>query len=175
MRATNRKLFLLVTAFVEAASGLCLLILPAVPFAILLGVEHATADATLVARIAGAALLAIGIASWIARSDALTPAQLGLLTGVFIYNVVVSMLLAFAGVLLEMIGILLWPAVALHAILAVWSLSCLRRDVVVVGAATRHVDPTTATIGEIADAPRDRQQGVGRRPVSGGQHDVSHG
>src|SRR5450755_4777692 len=126
MPAGNRKLFLLITALVEAATGLCLLFLPAVLFAVLLGLDHATVDAIFVGRLAGAALLAIGIASWVARIDTRTPAQLGLLTGILIYNVAASMLLAFAGVVLKMIGVLLWPAVAIHTILAVWCFSCLR-------------------------------------------------
>jgi hypothetical protein len=126
MHATNRKLLLLVTALVEAATGLCLLILPAVLFAILLGLEQPTVDTIFVGRIAGAALLAIGIASWMARGDTSSSAQLGLLTGIFIYNTTTSMLLAFAGAVLNMIGVVLWPAVALHAILAVWCFSCLR-------------------------------------------------
>jgi len=126
MYATNRKLFLVTTAFVETATGLCLLILPAVLFAILLGLEHASAEATFVARIAGAALLAIGIASWMARTDTSTSAQLGLLTGILVYDTAASMLLAFAGAVLKMIGVLLWPAVALHTVLAVWCFSCLR-------------------------------------------------
>jgi hypothetical protein len=128
MHAGNRKLFLSVTAFVEASTGLCLLILPAVLFAILLGLDHATVYAIFVGRLAGAALLAIGVASWMARSDTLTPAQRGLLTGILIYDAAASILLAFAGAVLKMIGVLLWPAVALHAILAVWCLSCLRPD-----------------------------------------------
>jgi hypothetical protein len=128
MYARNRKLFLLITAFVEAATGLCLLFLPAVLFTILLGLDHATVDAIFVGRLAGAALLAIGIASWMARTDTRTPAQLGILTGILIYNLAASMLLAFAGAGLKMIGVLLWPAVAVHAILAVWCFSCLRPD-----------------------------------------------
>jgi len=126
MYATNRKLFLVTTASVEAATGLCLLILPALPFAILLGLEHASTEAIFVGRIAGAALLAIGIASWMARTDTSTSAQLGLLTGILVYDTAASMLLAFAGAVLKMIGVLLWPAVALHALLAVWCFSCLR-------------------------------------------------
>jgi hypothetical protein len=128
MRATNRKLLLLTTAFVEAATGLCLLILPAVVFWFLLGLEQATAEALLVGRIAGASLLAIGVASWIARADTFTPAQHGLLTGILIYDMAASILLAFAGAVSKMIGVLLWPAVALHAILAIWCFSCLWPD-----------------------------------------------
>ena len=126
MHATSRKLFLLVMALVETATGLGLLILPAVLFASLLGLEQATVDAIFVGRLAGAALLAIGVASWMARSDTLTAAQLGLLTGILIYNAAASVLLAFAGAVLKMSGVTLWPAVALHAALTVWCLSCLR-------------------------------------------------
>jgi hypothetical protein len=128
MHATSRKLFLIVTAFAEAATGLSLLILPGALFAILLGLEHASVDARFVGRIAGAALLAIGVASWMARTDALTQAQRGLLTGILVYNTTASMLLAYAGAVLKMIGVLLWPAFALHAILAVWCFACLRPD-----------------------------------------------
>jgi hypothetical protein len=67
-------------------SGNCSLslFLPAVLFIVLLGLEHAAADTIFVGRLAGAAVLAIGTASWVARADARTPAQLGLLTGILI-------------------------------------------------------------------------------------------
>jgi hypothetical protein len=128
MHARNCKLFLSVTAFVEVATGLCLLILPAVLFAVLLGLDHATVDAIFVGRLAGAALLAIGVASWMARIDTRTPAQLGLLTGILIYNTAAALLLAYAGAVLKMVGVLLWPAVAIHAILAVWCFRSLQLE-----------------------------------------------
>jgi len=128
MHATNRKLFLLITAFVEAATSLCLLFLPAVLFAVLLGLEHVTVETIFVGRIAGGALLGIGVASWMAAADTLTPAQLGLLSGILIYDAAASMLLAFAGAVLKMNGVLLWPAVGLHAVLAVWCFICLLPD-----------------------------------------------
>jgi hypothetical protein len=128
MRATNRRVLLLATAFAEAAVGLGLLVLPGIMLAILLGVERASVDAILVGRIAGAALLAIGIACWMARTDAQTPAQLGLLTGILVYNAAATMLLAYAGAVLKMSGVLLWPTVVLHAILAAWCFSCIRTN-----------------------------------------------
>jgi len=128
MRAGNRKLFLSVTAFAEAATGLCLLILPAVLFAVLLGLDHATVDVIFIGRLAGAALLAIGIASWVARTDTRTPAQIGLLAGILSYNAAATLLLAYAGAVLKMMGVLLWPAVAIHAILAVWCFICLQPE-----------------------------------------------
>jgi len=143
MRVRNRKLFLAVTAVVEAATGLCLLVLPAFLFAVLLDLDHATADVMFVGRIAGAALLAIGIASWSARRDNRTPAQLGLLTGILVYNVAASALLAFAGTILKLVGVLLWPAVAVHVVLAIWCLTCLRQD-----------DVATLSIGNSSSATR---------------------
>jgi hypothetical protein len=128
MQAGSRKLFLLITALVEAATGLCLLFLPGIVFAILLGLDHASIDAIFVGRLAGAALFAIGIASWIARADIRSPAQLGLLTGILIYDAAASTLLAYAGAVLKMAGLLLWPAVAIHAILALWCFGCLRPE-----------------------------------------------
>ena len=125
MHATNRKLLLLVMAFAEGATGLCLLVLPAVLLAVLLGVEQPTVDATFVGRIAGTALLAIGVASWMARNDTGSDAQRGLLVGLLIYNAVVALLLAYAGAVLAMAGILLWPTVALHVILTAWRFRCL--------------------------------------------------
>ena len=124
--ATNRKLLLLVTAVAETATGLCLLILPSIVLTSLLGLQQATVDTLFVGRIAGAALLAIGVACWMARNDARTPAQLGLLTGILIYNGAVSILLAYAGAVLKMVGVLLGPTVALHVILAIWLFTCLR-------------------------------------------------
>jgi hypothetical protein len=85
-------------------------------------------ETSLVGRIAGAALTAIAIASWMARADAFTPAQRGLLSGLFIYNAVVCALFAFAASVLQMSGVLSWPAVALHAALAIWCLTCLLPD-----------------------------------------------
>jgi hypothetical protein len=124
--ANSRTLLFLVTAFVEAGTGLGLLALPAVAFDLLLGLKQPAAEALFVGRIAGAALLAIGVASWLTRRDESRPTQFGLLTGIAIYNVATTALLAYAGAALEMAGLLLWPAVALHAGLTVWCVTCLR-------------------------------------------------
>jgi hypothetical protein len=118
---------------VEAATGLGLLLLPSVLLAALVGLRSPAVDTIFMARVAGVALLAIGIASWMARPDTLTQSQRGLLTGILVYNVAASALLTFAGSVLMMRGVLLWPAVALHAVLAVWCFSCLRPDGITIG------------------------------------------
>jgi hypothetical protein len=119
------NLFLTVFASAEAAVGLGLLFLPSIPFALLLGPESATVEAIFVGRIAGAALLAIGVASWMAKADELNPSQFGLLVGILIYNTAISILLLYAGVVLKMSGSMLWPTVAFHAGLAVWGVLLL--------------------------------------------------
>jgi hypothetical protein len=125
MRLMLRRYFLIVTALSEGGTGLVLLLLPSVPLALLLGVGQAAPEATIVARIAGAALLAIGVACWLARGDKEGTAQLGLLIGVLIYDGAAAAVLVYAGFVLSMVGIALSPAVVLHAALAVWCVVCL--------------------------------------------------
>ncbi len=56
----HRAAFLLITAVGEGVTGLFLLLWPAVPLALLLGVQAAAPETLLVARVAGTALIAIG-------------------------------------------------------------------------------------------------------------------
>ena len=65
----QRTYLLIVTAVGEAGTGLLLMLLPSVAFVLLLGVEHASLEMVVVARLFGAALLAIGLACWLGRSD----------------------------------------------------------------------------------------------------------
>jgi hypothetical protein len=119
---------LIVTAALESGTGLLLLLLPAFPLALLLGIAPPGAEVALVSRVAGAALLAIGVSCWLARTDGDSPAQRALLIGVLIYDAIVAVLLAYSGWVSSMAGFALWPAVAIHAALAVWCVSVLRRS-----------------------------------------------
>jgi hypothetical protein len=121
----QRKCFLVVTAIGEGGTGLALLAAPSQVVLLLLGVSTAAPEALVVGRVAGGALLAIGVACWPARNDERSPAQLGVLTGVLIYDVTAAALLDHAGSSLNMAGIAVWPAVALHGVLAVWCAGCL--------------------------------------------------
>jgi hypothetical protein len=96
-----------------------------VPLALLLGLSEAAPETLLVGRVAGAALLAIGVASWLARGDSAGPAQLGVLIGILIYDGAAAALLGHAGLVLGFAGIALWPAVVLHTALAGWCVLCL--------------------------------------------------
>jgi hypothetical protein len=116
----KRAHLLIVTALFELGTGLLLLFVPAIPLTLLLGVKEGSPEALWVARIAGAALLTIGVACWLARRDNLNASQVALLIGVLLYDVAAAGLLAFAGLFLNMTGLMLWPGVVLHTALAVW-------------------------------------------------------
>lgn len=119
-------MLLIVTAVIETATGLALVLLPSVPVSLLLGVSLDAPGGSVVARVAGAALLSIGVSCWLARSDRQSRAATGLVAALLLYNVAVAALLVHARIGLELSGIALWPAAGLHAALAVWCVACLR-------------------------------------------------
>jgi hypothetical protein len=116
----HQTYLLIVTALGEGGFGLLLLVWPPVPMALLLGVDQASPQGTLVARVAGVALVAIAVTCWLGRKDHVSPTHLGLLLGVLIYDLAATGILAYAGWFLSLAGLALWPAVGLHAALAVW-------------------------------------------------------
>jgi len=93
---------------------------------LLLGVSLDAPAALIVGRIAGAALLSLGAACWLARDDGPSRARRGLIAAMLLYNSAAAAVLANAGVGVGLVGVLMWPAVALHAVLAVWCIACLR-------------------------------------------------
>lgn len=113
----NRLLAL--TALIEAATGLALLAVPAVVVRLLLGAEISGAAIPL-GRVAGAALLALGVACWLAGDDTKSRAGKGLVVAMLVYNAGAVIVLGAAGIQLPTVGIALWPAVILHAVMAVW-------------------------------------------------------
>jgi hypothetical protein len=102
------KQVLIFAVCAEVITGLALLMLPSLAGQLLLG-EELTGVAIPVARIAGIALIALGIACWPG------PPLVGMLT----YSVVVTLYLAYLGFAGALTGVFLWPAIALHAILSI--------------------------------------------------------
>ncbi len=115
------------TAIIEAATGLALIAVPAIVVRLLLGTEISGASIPL-GRVAGAALLALGVACWLARDDTQSRAARGLVVAMLMYNLIAIAVLAFAGIGLGLHGVALWPAVVLHAVMAIWCIVCLRRS-----------------------------------------------
>ena len=98
----------------EGIAGLALLVDPAIVIRLLFGAEI-TGAGTIMSRIAGIALIALGLACWpssAARADA--PALRALLT----YDVLVALYLAYQYVVGTFVGVLLLPALAAHVVLA---------------------------------------------------------
>jgi len=119
----NRLLKL--TAIIETATGLALLTLPSFVVQLLLGAEISGASMPL-GRVAGAALLALGVACLLARDDTQSHTARGLVVAMLMYNIPATAVLAFAGIGLGLHGVVLWPAVVLHAAMGAWCVACLR-------------------------------------------------
>ena len=121
----QRQKFFIVTAVGEGATGIALLVVPSMVLSLLLGAAQPAEETLVAARVAGAALVAVGIACWSARKDQPTPSQTGLLCGMLFYDAAAALLLTLAGIRWSLSGIGLWPAVVLHSALGAWCLSCL--------------------------------------------------
>ena len=94
------------TAIAEAATGLAILAAPALVVRLLFGAELTGAGLP-VARVAGIALIALGVACWPG------PRLAGMLT----YGVLLTSYFAYLGLAGGFTGPVLWPAIALHGIL----------------------------------------------------------
>jgi hypothetical protein len=122
------KKFFIVTTVMEAGVGLALLALPARVVSLLLGASLDSAAGFTVARLAGCALLSLGVACWLARNDGQTRAASGLVIAMLVYNTTVAILLAFAGLAQDSFQTILGVVIVLHAIMAGWCVACLRRS-----------------------------------------------
>ena len=111
------KKSLVFAAVGEAVTGLALLLVPSLVGQVLLG-KALAGVAIPVARVAGIALIGLGIACWPG------PPLIGMLT----YSTAVTLYLAYLGSAGGPVGVLLWPAVILHAILTALLTSAYVRD-----------------------------------------------
>ena len=96
---------------------------PSTIVALLLGKGLDSRPAIALGRVAGAALLALGVACWLARGDVQSATAHGLVAAMLIYNLATVAILASAGIGSRLTGIALWPAVMLHGAMACW---CIR-------------------------------------------------
>jgi hypothetical protein len=123
-RHTLRKL-LTFAAVVEIGTGLVLMIDPVIVVTLLLGTEVSGA-ATLLARCFGIALLALGLACWPGSQDAEGGSPI--FRAMLIYNVLIALYLSYLGTGGHLGGVLLWPAIALHAMLALLLVRAWREE-----------------------------------------------
>jgi hypothetical protein len=98
------------SVIVEAATGLALVILPGLVITLLLA-PVTSGTIIPVGRVAGIALIALGLACRPGRNRTDAAVYRALLT----YNLLVAVYFAYLGAAERLDGLLLWPAVALHA------------------------------------------------------------
>ena len=111
------KRVLIYAAVGEAGTGLALLIVPSLVGRLLLG-EELSGIAIPVARVAGIALIGLGVACWPGAA----------LAGMLTYSAAVTLYLAYLGFAGGLTGILLWPAVALHALMTFFLARVWRKE-----------------------------------------------
>ena len=117
------RTLLIVTALLEAGTGLALAACPSRMVSLLIGSPLDTRQGSVVGRLAGTALLTLGLVCWLARNDQQSRVTAGPVAGMLFYNVAAAALLAYARLGLGLSGVGLWPAVVLHAAFALW---CIR-------------------------------------------------
>jgi hypothetical protein len=113
----------LVTAVEAVATSLVLLASPPLFAWLVLGGELSESGEAL-ARLTGIVLLAFGLVSWPAPfGGGETPAAI---RAMLIYNLLATIYLIYLGLGAKLDGILLWPAVGLHAVLTLLTVHAWR-------------------------------------------------
>ena len=102
------KKLLALAAVAEAATGLALLVYPPIVAKLLLGIDGLVAPGVVIARVTGIALIGLGVSCWPGGTA---------LAGMLTYGVLLTLYLVRLGLGGIFVGVLLWPAVALHAAL----------------------------------------------------------
>jgi hypothetical protein len=121
------KKLLIITALVEGMTGLFFLLLPSFMVSVLFDVSLDTQVGLVLGRLAGAALLSLSIACWIAGNDTQSRAALAIVRALLFYNVISIILLTYVYIGLDFCGIGLWPAVILHLIFGLWCIVFLKQ------------------------------------------------
>jgi hypothetical protein len=113
-----------VAAVGEVATGLILVLHPPLLVRLLLG-SSAAGVASVICRVAGVALVALGVACWPWRRPAeeLRRAHAAMLT----YSLFVAIYLFYLGAARAFAGVLLWPVALAHAALALLLARSLHR------------------------------------------------
>jgi hypothetical protein len=113
----------IVSALIEAGAALLLLVMPtAIQLVLGPGISGAAIP---LARVAGAALLALAVACWFSRNEGKSRAARGLLVAMLTYNVGAASILGAAAIELHTAAMALWMAVIVHVAMCVWCASLL--------------------------------------------------
>ncbi len=131
----EQRYVVMAAAWLEIVVGAICLIAFDVPCRLLFG-ARAEGIAMPLARFAGVALVALGIACLPSAVET----RRGAVHGLFAFNLGVAVLLVWVGVATTLHGMLLWPAVILHAVIAGALLPQLLSPGAGISAASSHQD-----------------------------------
>ncbi|WP_310387944.1 hypothetical protein [Roseateles sp.] len=134
------RTLLKVIAAVELLTGLGLLLAPSLVAELLLGLPLGPGAPLVVGRVAGLALVAIGLICGLENMRDCGASPTGLLVGLLAYNGAVPLLLIHSCVTNGTSGIGLWPTVALHLAFTFFIATCLRSN----SAGREHSAPSQA-------------------------------
>jgi hypothetical protein len=109
------KKILALAAVSEAVFGLVLLAYPPIVVRLLFNAEIAGAG-IVISRVAGITLIALGVGCWPGSDAGRGPSRA--LQAMLCYSLLVTLYLVYLGIRGEWVGIILWPAVAVHVALA---------------------------------------------------------
>lgn len=118
------RLLLLLSGGLEILVGLLALITPAPLLSLLLGMSM-DPIASVLARLFGAGVFALGLACLKARDDVRSPAGLAVSLGITAYNILAAVVLLWTAAESGLGGLLLWGAGIGHAALGAWFVSAL--------------------------------------------------
>ena len=124
-RAAALRRLMVGASLLEMATGLGLLIIPGIGIQLLLGID-ADRNSVSLGRIVAIALLCLGLACWPGRR--VLAEHRPALRGMLAYNTMLALYLAALGAFEELGGPLLWPAVALHAAVAIALVAAWRAE-----------------------------------------------
>jgi hypothetical protein len=116
-----------VTAIVELGAGVLMLAVPSVAATLLMGAALPAGPSLVLARVAGIALIALGIICARARRDEHSAGTKAIIIGLTIYHAATVLLLVLVAVIMGLTGPLLWPAVLLHAAMTMLCIGGRRR------------------------------------------------
>lgn len=120
-KGVNMTKLLTVEAVIEMGGGLLMVVFPWFLWKIVLGATLSTPVELTLSRIAGVAVVALATSWWLARNDEQSRTLRGVVGGTVVSNAGVVIALGYAGVVLRLSTILLWPFILIHLALAVWS------------------------------------------------------
>ena len=120
-RLNTLKKILAFAAVVEMGTGLALMIDPRIVVELLLG-PNTPVEEIPMGRFPGIAILALGLACWPSRQRVESGSSA--FRAMLLYNVLIALFLVYLFKVGHLGGVLLWPAVVLHAavaLLLVWT------------------------------------------------------